>query len=87
MNSILSWIIGFTVVSLTGPGALRAIGRKEITGEEFERGATRPSLPRTGLQEFQGFLEPGEKTALQAVQEEKRKSKQSIPGEPPAPVR
>ena len=38
---------------------------------------------RTGLQEFQGFLEPEKKAALEIVTEEKRKTDVTLSGDPP----
>ncbi|PYV12857.1 MAG: hypothetical protein DMG07_16115 [Acidobacteria bacterium] len=51
--------------------------------EDFEREAKRPSLMRTGFQEFQGFLEPEKKAALEIVTEEKRKTDVTLSGDPP----
>ena len=51
--------------------------------EDLEREAKRPSLMRTGLQEFQGFLEPEKKAVLEIVTEEKRKTDVTLSGDPP----
>ncbi len=71
-------------VALMALGIVQALRRKELTEEEFEREAGRPSLMRTGLQEFQGFLEPEKKAALQVVEQEKRKTDQTVAGDPPS---
>ena len=56
---------------------------KVLREEDFEREAKRPSLMRTGFQEFQGFLEPEKKAALEIVTEEKRKTDVTLSGDPP----
>jgi hypothetical protein len=75
-----TWLI---VLVLAVYGLLRLGKPRSISEEEFEREARRPSLVRTGLQEFQGFLEPEKRAALEAVQAEERKTDQTVPGEPP----
>ena len=82
MTTII-WVAGIALVLLMFAGLIQSIRKKKFTDEEFEREAKRPSLMRTGLQELQGFLEPEKKAALEIVKEEKRKTDQTIPGEPP----
>jgi len=79
----LAWTIGLAVFVLMGGGILRLQRRRSLSNEEFEREARRPSLMRTGLQEFQGFLEPEKKAAVEAVREEERKTSPTFSGDPP----
>jgi len=81
------WIVVVVLVMLMALGIVQALRKRELTDEEFEREARRPSLMRTGLQEFQGFLEPEKKAALEVVEQEKRKTDQSVAGEPPGRTR
>ena len=82
--SSAAWIT-IIVVILMVYGLVQLGRRREITEEEFEREARRPSLLRTGLQEFQGFLEPAKRAAHEAVLEEKKKTATSLSGEGPDP--
>ena len=77
------WLTVLAVVLLMASGICQALRRKEFSEEEFERESKRPSLMRTGFQEFQGFLEPEKKDDLEVVKEEKKKTDQVFPSEPP----
>jgi hypothetical protein len=83
LMTILAWAAGIALVLLMLAGLAQLAGNKEFSDEAYERECRRPSLLRTGLQEFQGFLEPEKKAAIEIVKEEKRKTDQSVPGEPP----
>ena len=80
---VVAWLIGWFFTLLMAFGVFKLTRRRGFSDEEYERESKRPSLLRTGLQEFQGFLEPEKKAALRVVQEEKRKTDRAIPGEPP----
>ncbi len=80
--SAASWV-GLTVFLLMVYGLYQLGRRRELSEKDFEREARRPSLLGTGLQEFQGLLEPEKKAAIQSVREEKRKTKPSLSGERP----
>ncbi len=82
-----AWIGGILVASLMAVGIIRALRKKELSEDEFEREARRQSLVRTGFQEFQGFLEPEKKAAFEVVEQEKRKTDQTVTGDPPGRVR
>jgi hypothetical protein len=83
----LAWLAVLVVVGLMALGVLRALRTREITDQDFEREAKRPSLMRTGLQEFQGFFEPEKKAAVEVVKQEKRKTDRIVPGDPPGKTR
>jgi len=78
--SVAGWI-AVIVIALLFYG-LSQLGRKrEISDEEFEREAKRgASLLGNGLQELQGFLEPGAKAAMEVLKGEKRKTDQHPSG-------
>ena len=81
------WLAVLVVVILMALDVLRKLRTREFTDQDFERGAQRPSLMRTGLQEFQGFLEPEKKVAVEVVKQKKRKTDQTVPGDPPDTTR
>jgi hypothetical protein len=74
---------GIAFVLLMIAALIRSSGKKEFTEEAFERESKRPSLIRTGLQEFQDLLEPEKKAAFEIVKGEKRKTDSTTPGAPP----
>ncbi len=77
----IAWIVGVLIALLMLGGILFATKRRNISDEVFERESRRPSILRTGLQEFQGFLEPEKKAAVEVVKEEQRKHEQQEQGE------
>ncbi len=83
----LVWMVVLVVVGFMAFGILRTIRTGQLTDHDFERERKRPSLIRTGLQEFQGFLEPEKKVAVEVIKQEMRKTDQTIPGDPPARTR
>ena len=76
-----AWL-ALIVLILAFVGFLRLGKKREISEERFEFESRRPSLLGMGLQEFQGFIEPEKKAAQKVVQEERRKTDQTISGEP-----
>jgi hypothetical protein len=81
----VGWLLGLVVLVLAVYGLLRLGKKREFSDEEFERESKRPSLMRTGLQEFQGFLEPEKRAAIVEVRKEQKKVDQVVPAEPPTP--
>lgn len=79
--SASAWIV-LVVLVLMIYGLVRlARPRAELSDEEFEREARRPSLLRTGLQDLQGFLEPEKRASVQVLRQEKRKTKRNLSGD------
>lgn len=85
MGMSVAWLLGLVVLVLAVYGFLQLGKKREFSDEEFERESKRPSLIRTGLQEFQAFLEPEKKVAIEEVRKEQKKVDQAVPGEPPTP--
>ena len=81
----VGWLFGLVVLVLAVYGLLQLGKKREFSDEEFERESKRPSLMRTGLQEFQGFLEPEKRAAIVEVRKEQKKVDQVVPAEPPTP--
>jgi hypothetical protein len=81
---VVTLLVAAVLVALLVYGLVHVVRPRELGEEEFEREAKRPSLMRTGLQEFQGFLEPEKKVALEIVTEEKRKTDVTLSGDPPS---
>lgn len=81
---MVTLLVAAVLVALLVYGLVHVVRPRELSEEEFEREAKRPSLMRTGLQEFQGFLEPEKKVALEIVTEEKRKTDVTLSGDPPS---
>lgn len=81
---MVTLLVAAVLVALLVYGLVHVVRPRELGEEEFEREAKRPSLMRTGLQEFQGFLEPEKKVALEIVTEEKRKTDVTLSGDPPS---
>ena len=75
------WLAALVIVILMALGVSRALRPGRITDRNFEREARRPSLIRTGLQEFQGFLEPEKKVAVEVIEQERRKTDQIVSGD------
>jgi hypothetical protein len=80
---LVAWLLGVAMAALMVFGLAKLLRKKGFSDEEYEREAARPSLLRTGLQELQGFLEPEKRAAIQVVREEKQKTDQTTPGDPP----
>ncbi len=78
-----AWL-ALIILIFAAVGFLRLVKKREISEKQFEIESRRTSLMGTGLQEFQGFLEPEKRAALKVVQEEKRKTDQTISGAKPA---
>ena len=81
--TLIAWIVVLVVVVLMVVGIVSTSHRREITEDEFECKARRPSVLRAGLIEFQSYLEPEKRAAIEAVREEKRKREQQEQGDPP----
>ena len=64
-------------------GVTRLARPRVISDEEFERESKRPSLLRTGLAEFHGFLQPDRKAGVEAIEQEKKKTDIQVSGDPP----
>jgi hypothetical protein len=79
----MAWLVVLSLAALMLGILARTRRRHELSDEEFGREAKRPSLLRTGLQEFQGFLEPEKKAAYAVVEREQRKTDIQTQGEPP----
>lgn len=77
--------VAITVIALMIVFVVQLGRPRSFSEEEFEKESKRPSLLRTGLQEFQGFLEPTKKVAIEVVEKEKRKTNQEATGDPPQP--
>lgn len=80
--SASAWIV-LLVFILMLCGRLGLARPRKISDEDFERGARRPSLLGTGLQERQGFLEPEKRASVQAIRREKRKTSHIKSGDRP----
>jgi hypothetical protein len=81
------WLAALVIVVLMALGVSRALRPGKITDQDFEREARRPSLIRTGLQEFQGFLEPEKKAAVEVIEQERRKTDSIASGDPSSRTR